>query len=116
MGLAFSPDGRLLAVRHGDGYISVHDFESVAVLKRLGNVSSMDLPSANLVFTQDGGVLAVAAGGVSWWDMDSGQTGLPYGVGADYVTTLTFSPDGKLVIAGLNTGAIWVWEFRRYQQ
>ena len=120
--VAFSPDGRLLAVAvdpngAGEGFftqqyqgeVQLWDVES---LRRVGRPI---VPGAGSVFTlafsPDGTLLATGSGGrLDLWDVASqGHHGRPMRVADDGVLSVAFDPSGTLVAAGGAIGPVRVW-------
>lgn len=89
---------------------------------------------AKPIFTPDRNTFATTAGlekKVLMWDLeklpDSGHTALPLPsedrpwsaelLGhEDFITTLAFSPDGKLLVSGSNDGCIKVWDWKNKKE
>jgi len=109
--LAFSPDGKRLAV---GGYqeVLVWDLDSGKFLKRIGP-GSLGVVGA-LAFLKDG-QLAVGegtpygAGAVRIFNVDSGQQTHAFEEPAEVVYALAVSPDGKLLAAGGGDALARVW-------
>jgi WD40 repeat protein len=106
-GVAFSPDGTLLAVAVAGGTIGRWDpvtgGPSGAPLQAGGGVTG-------LAFSRDGTLLAVAVAGgtIQLWDPATGRTsGSPLQAGTG-VNGVAFGPDGKLASADAN-GAVKLW-------
>jgi len=100
--LAFSADGKLLAIGSGDP-----DVKAVTLLETAGGTQMARLQAQSggnhsLAFSPDGRRLAVACRGkpIQLWDVDSGK---PRGViegDGDAGTCVAISPDGKWIAAG----------------
>jgi WD40 repeat protein len=96
-GVAFSPDGRLLAAASGDGTVAVWnvDLPEQPVLE-----SRMEKPMFAVAFSPDGRLLAAtgADGNGYLWDIKTQErTVLPSQGGT--VGHVSFSPNGKMVVA-----------------
>ncbi|MFD5102113.1 nSTAND1 domain-containing NTPase [Streptomyces albidochromogenes] len=111
--LAFSPDGRLLAVGDTMGRVVIWDAklrDRIAVLPgtHAGGTREEELDGVSaLAFSADSALLAVAGhfGGVRLWDVASGRPlGSALPTPGDMVTALAFGPDGRtLYTAGTHT-------------
>jgi WD40 repeat protein len=128
LSLAFSPDGKILALGWGDGHISLHDAVSGKELHQL--IEGHDIGVLSLVFTGDSKSLLSACGNgrVQWWSVSTGKpirqlAGPPrmeepnplasQAVEAAGPLTLALTPDGSTVAgAGMDNGLFKVrfWE------
>lgn len=104
--LAFSPDGRFLAVATGGGakLYGVQDLKLVHTLELRGNVYSLAL-------SRDGKRLAAGASHAIWiWDLHS-QAPPPILEGEfGNVFALSFSPDGALLASGSLDHTAMLWD------
>jgi WD40 repeat protein len=114
-GLAFSPDGRLLAVQ-GRMFGSIWDLRAWRELQRVQG--SPELYPADLAFSPDGRLLALHTAGadgkpsVRLWDVDSNtEYALLTDVSGNW--TLAFSPDGRLLATGGFKDGIQLWDVAR---
>ena len=112
--VAFSPDGKLLAMGSGNGIVRLWD---VATQRQIG-VQLGTLNRARLIesmaFSPDGTTLAAASkdGVVRLWDVATHQLiGAPLtGDVSSAIYAMAFSPDGDLLVAGHADGTIQLWD------
>jgi len=111
--LAFSPDGKTLAV---GGYqeVLLWDLANAKLAKRIG-VGQIGDFVRSVAFRNNGQWLAVAEGtpygpgAVKVFDVNSGQPALTFQEPKDAVFAIAFSPDGKLLAAGGADNVARVW-------
>lgn len=103
--LAFSPDGRRLAISDADGLRILDADDGRPLGERFGDAAR------SLAYSPDGGRIAAASGKlVQVWDAASGKpAGPPLAALEDEVTFVAFSPDGRR-IAGAAGARIWIWD------
>ncbi len=113
--LAFSPDGRLLAIgsgamtaNAGPGLVHVLDAATGKLRHRWKGHPSM---VTALAFTADGRTLASgdATGDVRLWEVATGKEQFHRQAGSG-VSSLGFSPDGKRLATGLWNTTVLIWE------
>ena len=112
--LAFSPNGRIMAV---GGYSSIRLWD-VATAQPIGAPMQSNYPE-NIAFTSDGRTLAVAnaAGTVQLWDIANQQRiGKPMQVNVTQIRAISFSPDGALLAVVSNLGGLTLWDIATGQQ
>jgi WD40 repeat protein len=101
-GLAFSPDGKRLAIVGGDKQARVYDLTA--------NKALFTVPAEAVAFSPDGRLLATAGEGVVLRDAAGKELHKLDGAAAD-VSALRFSGDGtRLVASGGKTLAVVVWD------
>jgi acetyl esterase/lipase len=104
-GIAFSPDGRLLA--SADAIWDVESKQVVHTLERGRNVPSP------VAFSPDGSTLAVApeSQSIKLWDVASGELLRTFAEQPDDVTfSIALSPDSALLAAGVHGGMVRLWD------
>ncbi len=103
LALAWSPDGRWLAVGTTVG-VHLHDAGTLALVTTL----PVQAPARGLGFSVDGSLLAVASnGGVQVWSMANWQLQQELAGGGERVS---FSADGAWLAAGSEDLTVHIWE------
>ena len=118
-GVAFSPDGKTLAV---GGYkeVLVWDLVEGKPAKRIG-AGQIGTMVQSVIFSKDGNTLAVAegtpygAGAVRIFDLPSGQLAMSFQEPKGVVYSLALSPDGKLLAGGCSDALAYVWSLEEKQ-
>lgn len=114
---ALSRDGTTLAAGNVDGSVTLW---SVATGKSLHILSGQTDTIESLAFSPDGKTLATGSHDttVKLWDVATGKEALTFAGGVDStakaaspqgVEFVAFSPDGKVVASGTDTGWIVIW-------
>jgi WD40 repeat protein len=102
--IAFSPDGKLLAVAKNTELVKLYEFASGREVKRL--------TATSINFSPDGTVLVIASmseGAPYLQQISTGkETHLAGGISA--VSDLAVTPDGRSVVAGMNGGSAKSWD------
>jgi RNA polymerase sigma factor (sigma-70 family) len=120
-GLAFSPDGKWLAVSGGEGGSKTGGGARLVgtetgELKQLLKID--DLVVGKLAFSPDGKTLAGAAGApaesgkIVFWDTETGKLGKSLDTDSQVLRSLAFSPDGKQLAAGSGDGKLRLWDLK----
>lgn len=108
-GVAFSPDGRLLASSADDGIARTSDARTGRFLLKVRHGSR----ATAVAFSPDSRLLATSSddGSARIWDASTGQQQccLPHD---DYVGQVAFSPDGKYLATSSRDGTIRIWDER----
>jgi WD40 repeat protein len=111
--LAFSPDGKVLACAKTNGSILLWD---VAAGAELSPLASPDIRVVQVAFSPDGTLLASAGeqggGVVRIWKVATGQLLFTSRTppGAWMAWCVAFSPDGKTLAAGLESGEVHLFD------
>jgi WD40 repeat protein len=130
-GIAFSPDGKTLAIVAEDGQLDLYHAESgkyaSTLSKGSGNVpnknigmpissmdaASMGFPPANRLmrFSPDGKLLAETGGSkaINLWEIKSKKVVRALGPVAANFRAILFSTDGKLMASAYHNGKIEIW-------
>jgi WD40 repeat protein len=106
-GLAFSPDGRLLASSSADRTVKIRDMERGKTIRTLHLAGQVQA----LAFSPDGNLLATGdwEGTIQIWPVRKGQAQVvPRPQLGRHVWSVAFSPDGKLFGAA-GDGGVTIW-------
>ncbi len=111
--LAFSADGKRLAVNYPSSTVHLWDVETRRLVRRLEGKGGQVYGT---VFSADGKFLVGADGAaVTLWDLGTGQLRPPCDFGHTYcVGAISFSPDGKSLVSGASYSdpTVHVWDPR----
>jgi WD40 repeat protein len=119
LSIAFSPDGRTLAVADSGGFVDVYDTAGAVTPARPSEVAPLQGEVTSMAFSPDGRTLAVGdgSGDTYLWDTitrrvtatlaDDRFTGFHEGPG---VSSAEFSPDGRTLAVGDSAGQTYVWD------
>lgn len=122
--VVFSPDGKMLASAGADGTIMLWD---VASRKRAGALAHPH--GTKLAFAPDGQILASAGcakivdsgscaqGEIRLWNATTSQAiGQPLVGHTNYVSSLVFSGDGKILASGSFDGTVILWNVENHER
>jgi RNA polymerase sigma factor (sigma-70 family) len=120
--LAFSPDGKYLAVGQPDGAVRLFDVAAGKEARVLRGPAAEGAADNREVFTvafsPDGKTLAFAVGDnlVHLWDVASGKEVRQLCGHKNWVMSVAFSPDGKRLISGAQDNTVRVWDVATGQE
>ena len=108
--MSFSPNGKMLATRCKD-QLDIWDLTSKKVFRTLEN----EIGAAVVRFSHDGKVLASVPmgrpyGTIKLWEVSSGELIADFKGHKDKISTVSFSPDGKLLASGGADTTIVIWD------
>jgi WD40 repeat protein len=109
-GVAYSPDGKLLATASEDRTAGIWD---VATQQRLFTLPGQDDDQNSVVFHPNGQTLVTTSeDGFLWiWDVASGQRRQPSIYLSAPITQASFSPDGGLLAIAVGDGQLRLYSF-----
>jgi WD40 repeat protein len=110
-GVAFSPDGKLLATASADKTVRLWEVETRQPLGQplYGHADRVD----GVAFSPNGKLLATASNDktVRLWDVATGKPhGKPLTGHTDWVIAVAFSPDGKLLASSSADKTVRLWD------
>jgi WD40 repeat protein len=113
-GLAWSPDGRLIASASYDNTVQVWDIATGGQASTLIYRGHSDHVRA-VAWSPDGKLIASASADrtVQVWNASTGNTLYTYTGHHNWVHTVAWSPDGKLIASGSADQTIQIWEVKK---
>jgi WD40 repeat protein len=114
-GVAFSPDGRLLATCGKDRTVRLWD---IAARREVGSLRGHAASVTNVAFAPDGKLLASASDDrtVKLWDVGTKRELATLRGHARAVDAVAFSPDGKLLATGSDDNTVKLWATGKRQE
>jgi len=112
-GVAFSPDGAMLATAYGDGNIDLWDVATGKLAATLTDPGGLPggLPVFGLAFSPNGATLATAGARTYLWDVATGTlTATLTDPGGGTVNAVAFSPGGGTLAAADWDGSTYLWD------
>lgn len=115
MSLAFSPDGKVLAVARGDSRDASEntvELWSVSTGREFRTLEGRGVSVENVAFSRDGKLLAGGGrdGVVRLWDVSSGASVGVIRAGANGVSSVAFSPRVRMLASADGTRMIKLWD------
>jgi WD40 repeat protein len=109
-GVAFSPDGQLIASASENGTINVWNAESGKLVRSLGRNITGSLDT--VAFSPDGQLIAAAGydGEIKLWQTVSGSSAGTLKGHSRFVSSLKFSPDGQQLLSTSYDNTLRLWE------
>jgi RNA polymerase sigma factor (sigma-70 family) len=107
--VAFSPNGKTLASGDYDGLVRLWDAKTGVRLRSVKHVGRIE----SVAFSPDGKYLAVSTGWgdhVLCWDVEGKWDKPRWSAGQPYALRLSFSGDGKKLVAGSWHNTVRVWD------
>jgi WD40 repeat protein/tetratricopeptide (TPR) repeat protein len=107
-----SPDGRQALTGGPDGYTHLWDLATGRRVGTFGGGAAL----SGVLFHPDGRriVLAARAGGLRFWNCETGQQASSILPNDGMIETLSFSPDGKILVVAGEGGTVRFWDTATY--
>ena len=114
-GIAFSPNGQILASANRRGQIRLWDVATGKVRVTLGDVTAEAVE--DIVFGANGRLMASKSedATVRIWDTQAGTLLSVWDAATQGVVTLAFSADGTVLAGGCQDGDVILWDVKRKQ-
>ncbi len=111
-GVAFSPNGRMVASSDRGGMVLVHNPKTGKIIRRFPGHSQMVYQVA---FSPNSRLLASASwdGTARIWNINTGKTVHTIRQKGNKLNCVVFSPDGKLLATAANDGRVDLWEWKK---
>jgi WD40 repeat protein len=111
--MAFSPDGRRLAIGGSDGTASLWDAQAGTLLHRLAGHATGFMPIVAVAFVDDGRRLATASAtdrdGLLW-DVETGRLVVRLRGHGGGIDSIAVSANGRRLATGAEDGKVVVWD------
>jgi WD40 repeat protein len=114
--LAFSPDGKILAMVLVNGHVMFWDVAAAHAIDVRGMASLRNV--SLLAFSPASKLMATATGNtVRLWNLATHrQVGVPMTGGSQPLSSMSFSHDGQMLATGTEDGQIQLWDVATYRQ
>ena len=108
--LAFSPDGKILAISDYRNTIKLMDIQTIQKISTINDESGHVFRA--LAFSPDGKILASGStnGTIKLWNVKTRELLKNLPGHTNWVNSVTFSPDGKILASGSSDSTIKLWE------